>query len=182
MAKRARLACVNRHRMYFAALLISGPPVYSGKYFSIDIFGSLTLKMSILLRKRMIDVRKNHRLLTTDSNNTKDSSIRFCPASSKRTWSYSLSATQKMMLVTASKQWIHFFLSDRCPPTSNILIDRSQLGAKDWTLDFRLTVSIIGPLRILSRRYQSSWTVLARHQFHWGHSSDQQAARTRLGS
>lgn len=26
-----------------------------------------------------------------------------------------------MMQVTPSKQWIHFFLSDRCPPTSNIL-------------------------------------------------------------
>lgn len=26
-----------------------------------------------------------------------------------------------MMAVTPSKQWIHFFLSDLCPPTSNIL-------------------------------------------------------------
>lgn len=30
-------------------------------------------------------------------------------------------ATQKMIAVTPSKQWIHFFLSDRWPPTSNIL-------------------------------------------------------------
>lgn len=43
------------------------------------------------------------------------------PDSSSKTWSYSLSATQKMIDVTASKQWIHFFRSDRCPPTSNIL-------------------------------------------------------------
>uniref|UniRef100_A0A0E9Q2G6 Uncharacterized protein n=1 Tax=Anguilla anguilla TaxID=7936 RepID=A0A0E9Q2G6_ANGAN len=26
-----------------------------------------------------------------------------------------------MMAVTPSKQWIHFFLSERWPPTSNIL-------------------------------------------------------------
>lgn len=26
-----------------------------------------------------------------------------------------------MMQVTPSKQWIHFFRSERCPPTSNIL-------------------------------------------------------------
>ncbi|KAG7282590.1 hypothetical protein CRUP_018709 [Coryphaenoides rupestris] len=32
-----------------------------------------------------------------------------------------LSSTQKMMAVTPSKQWIHFFLSDRWPPTSTIL-------------------------------------------------------------
>lgn len=35
--------------------------------------------------------------------------------------SYSLIATMKMMAVTPSKQWIHFFLSDLWPPTSNIL-------------------------------------------------------------
>ena len=29
---RARFACMNRQRMYFAALLMSAPPVYSGKY------------------------------------------------------------------------------------------------------------------------------------------------------
>lgn len=42
-------------------------------------------------------------------------------SSSASTISYSLKATQKMIAVTPSKQWIHFFLSDRCPPTSNIL-------------------------------------------------------------
>lgn len=30
----ARLACIKRQRMYLAALLMSGPAVYSGKYFS----------------------------------------------------------------------------------------------------------------------------------------------------
>ena len=42
-------------------------------------------------------------------------------SSSCRTWSYSLIATQKMIAVTSSKQWIHFFRSDRWPPTSNNL-------------------------------------------------------------
>jgi len=49
--------------MYFAALLISGPAMYSGKYFSSGTFGSLPLNTSILLRKRMIDVCRNYREL-----------------------------------------------------------------------------------------------------------------------
>lgn len=44
------------------------------------------------------------------------------PDASRSTWSYSLNATQKMMDVTDSKQWIHFFRSERWPPTSNILV------------------------------------------------------------
>ena len=40
---------------------------------------------------------------------------------SNRIWSYSLKATKKIIEVTFSKQWIHFLLSDRCPPTSTIL-------------------------------------------------------------
>ena len=42
-------------------------------------------------------------------------------SSSCRTWSYSLIATQKIIAVTSSKQWIHFFRSDLWPPTSNNL-------------------------------------------------------------
>ena len=42
-------------------------------------------------------------------------------SSSCSTWSYSDMATQKMMAVTSSKQWIHFFRSDLCPPTSKSL-------------------------------------------------------------
>ena len=42
-------------------------------------------------------------------------------SSSCRTWSYSDMATQKMIAVTSSKQWIHFFRSERWPPTSNNL-------------------------------------------------------------
>ena len=36
---RALFACMNRHNMYFAALLMSGPPVYSGKYRSSGTWG-----------------------------------------------------------------------------------------------------------------------------------------------
>ena len=46
-------------------------------------------------------------------------------SSSARTKSYADNATQKIMAVTPSKQWIHFFLSDLCPPTSNILENES---------------------------------------------------------
>ena len=79
----------------------------------------------------MMLVRMNHRLFTTESNNTKLSIIRFCcvrrqrpdmeysmgsptcELSSSSTWSYSLRATQKMIDVTFSKQWIHFLRSLR---------------------------------------------------------------------
>jgi TRAP-type uncharacterized transport system substrate-binding protein len=50
--------------------------------------------------------------------------------SSSSAWSYSLSATQKMMDVTFSKQWIHFFRSLRWPPTSNMLSARRQQPAR----------------------------------------------------
>ena len=52
---------------------------------------------------------------------TKDWSYLFISSSSASTRSYPERATQKMMAVTPSKQWIHFFLSDLWPPTSNIL-------------------------------------------------------------
>jgi hypothetical protein len=43
--------------------------------------GSLLLNTSILFRKRMIDVRRNHRELITLSKRTSDSAIRFCRGS-----------------------------------------------------------------------------------------------------
>ena len=52
-------------------------------------------------------------------------------------WSYSLSAVQKMIEVTLSKQWIHFLRSERCPPTSNMCIDSwpaRREPLKDWLL------------------------------------------------
>lgn len=80
---------MNRHRIYFAALLISGPPVYSWKYRSRGTLGILCLNTSILFKNRIIDVRRNHRLLITDSNRVNDSIIRFCGNRtyiSKRVW------------------------------------------------------------------------------------------------
>lgn len=53
--------------------------------------------------------------------------MRFCRLSSSSTWSYSLSATQKMIDVTASKQWIHLRRSERCPPTSTRWIESSPM-------------------------------------------------------
>lgn len=49
---------------------------------------------------------------------------------SARTWSYSLRATKKIMDVTLSKQWIHFRLSERWPPTSTILFKETQITQK----------------------------------------------------
>lgn len=40
---------------------------------------------------------------------------------SNKIWSYSERATKNIIEVTFSKQWIHFRLSDLCPPTSTIL-------------------------------------------------------------
>src|SRR5688572_2042995 len=48
-------------------------------------------------------------------------------SSSWSTWSYSDMATQKMMAVTSSKQWIHFFRSDLWPPTSNSLLRNGEI-------------------------------------------------------
>lgn len=48
-------------------------------------------------------------------------------SSSTSTMSYALRAPQKMMQVTPSKQWIHFFLSDLWPPTSNILFTTNSV-------------------------------------------------------
>lgn len=50
------------------------------------------------------------------------------------TWSYSDIATQNIMAVTSSKQCIHFFLSERCPPTSKL-----NVGNNDYTLDKNIT-------------------------------------------
>lgn len=102
---------------------MSAPPVYSGKYFSIGTFGSLFLKTSILFKNNMMEVLRNQRELMTDSNRISDSCIRFWFFSSNSTWSYSDNAVQKMMLVTDSKQCIHFFRSERWPPTSNIWME-----------------------------------------------------------
>ncbi len=48
-------------------------------------------------------------------------------SSSTSTMSYALRAAMKMIQVTPSKQWIHFFLSERWPPTSNICRTRRSV-------------------------------------------------------
>jgi hypothetical protein len=87
MLNRALLVCINFHKIYFAALEISGPPVYSGKYFSSGTFGSFDLNTSVLFKKRMMDVRRNQRELITLSKRTRDSAMRFWFDSSSRTYS-----------------------------------------------------------------------------------------------
>lgn len=58
--------------------------------------------------------------------------VRTSLSDSTRTWSYSLKATKNMMDVTFSKQWIHFRLSDRWPPTSTILEKRREKKKKKY--------------------------------------------------
>lgn len=68
--------------------------------------------------------------------------------SSARHWSYPLMATRNIRALTFSKQWIHFFLSDRCPPTSNI---------RYWREPRSNTVSVIPVVRRRAR--STSWSV-----------------------
>jgi hypothetical protein len=93
---RARFASMNFQRIYFAALSISAPPVKYrsnatcertdkivsferriGKTMGIRTRSNLFLNISILFKNEMIDVRRNHRELVTDSNRTSDSAIPF---------------------------------------------------------------------------------------------------------
>lgn len=67
-----------------------------------------------------------HQMLSTTHSHKKKEKEKFCPqltslSDSNKIWSYSESATRKMIEVTFSKQWIHFRRSDRWPPTSTIL-------------------------------------------------------------
>ena len=63
-----------------------------------------------------------HAILVNKKYIKKPKKLPTISSSSAKTRSYAESATQKMIAVTPSKQWIHFFLSDLCPPTSYILI------------------------------------------------------------
>jgi len=97
---------------------------------------------SFLFRKRITDEFWNHGYVIIVLNKAFDSSIRFYkqlvelikpkyqwiiqikPTSlsdSNKIWSYSDNATKNIIEVTFSKQWIHFLLSERWPPTSTIL-------------------------------------------------------------
>lgn len=55
----------------------------------------------------------NHLELQIESKSVRASCIRLTVSSSNSSWSYSEMATRKRMVVTFSKQWIHFFRSDR---------------------------------------------------------------------
>ena len=68
--------------------------------------------------------------------------------SSARHWSYPLIATKNIKALTFSKQWIHFFRSDRCPPTSNIRYCKEPKSK---------TVSVMPVVRSRARR--TSWSV-----------------------
>ena len=151
---------MKRHKMYFAALLMSGPAMYSGKYFLSgtckmittrkcqfgmkirwcrQTFVSLLLKTSILL---IIDVRRNQQELIMLSNSTRESAILVCstdhgiriPKRGRMTNEDALSWFLQWHLIVlaergtkydngyALKQSIHFFRSERWPPTSNMCI------------------------------------------------------------
>jgi len=94
----------------------------------------LALEELILLRARIIDVRRNHHELMTISKRTRDSPMRFygtkmnqqrtkTTGTERRDLLFSTSrGGPGRMLVTHSKQRIHFLRSEHCPPTSNICI------------------------------------------------------------
>ena len=62
-------------------------------------------------------------------------------SSSCSTWSYSDMATQKMMAVTSSKQWIHFFRSDLWPPTSKSL--KLRFLKEKWTSTMPVVFTLV---------------------------------------
>ncbi|TNN71346.1 hypothetical protein EYF80_018424 [Liparis tanakae] len=119
--------------------------VRDGVEHKLDVAGvSGTANRSFLLRKRMSDVLVNQLLLQMESNRRKLSAMRLCVDVERERkeeeeedqtessfqkkmsagldeWTDDYISTQKMIAVTPSKQWIHFFLSERCPPTSTIL-------------------------------------------------------------
>ena len=157
-------------------------PVYSGKQIvngDLRIFSS---NRSFLFKNKIIEVSPNHLLLQIESNSFKLSCIRFCKekkiemgkistkqanqncmqfftvvSSSCSTWSYSDMATQKMMAVTSSKQWIHFLRSDRWPPTSNNLKRKINRGYI-YFLEIRRQLNFTKNLKKLCHNYQLNST------------------------
>lgn len=94
-----------------------------------------------------MEVLINHLELQIESNRVSASCIRLTVSSSKSNWSYSEMATKNRIVVTFSKQWIHFFRSDRCPPTSNIRYVRSPI----------INVVSVIPV-VLTRDRRTSWS------------------------
>jgi hypothetical protein len=50
----ARFTCINRHKMYFAALFTSLPPVYSGKWRSSGTYGKESILLLRLYRESLV--------------------------------------------------------------------------------------------------------------------------------
>ena len=123
-------------------------PSYSGKYARKGLRRIFSLNLSILFNNRTMLVLINHVELQILSNSVRASCNLFTVASSNSIWSYSEIATTKSTAVTFSKQCIHFFLSDLCPPTS------STRYVSCWTAK---VVSVMPVLFILNRRTSSSF-------------------------
>ena len=118
----------NWCRIYFDAdSLPLLPSWYSGKHREIGEYANFSSKTSFLFRNKSIGVLTNHRQLQICWNTLMDSIIRFEDKSSARVWSYSDIATTKATALTSSKQCNHFLRSERCPPTSTSVIQRSSL-------------------------------------------------------
>jgi len=114
----------------------------NGNGFKLSPITLLTFSsnMSLLFNIRIIVVFSKYFMLHISSNKSRASTNRFCLWSSNNTvsyllikiknvarlmgteliWAYADIAATKMTQVTSSKKWIHFFLSFRWPPTSNI--------------------------------------------------------------
>merc|ERR1712137_1444159 len=75
--------------------------------------GELLLEAINLVEEQDDGCMTNHRELQMESNSVRASFIRLTVSSSNSSWSYSEMATRKRMVVTFSKQCIHFFRSDR---------------------------------------------------------------------
>lgn len=87
-------------------------------------------------------------------------------SSSCSTWSYPLSATQKIMAVTSSKQWIHFFLSDLWPPTSKSLMDKERCETTDMKIHSHSCTFEWGGLVLMSSCGQFLYHILYLSHHH----------------
>ena len=133
--------CLGYTPQYLSYVSHSMLPAYSVKQIVSGDRRIFSSKRSFLFKKRMIEVSPNHLLLQMESNSFKLSCILFVVSSSWSTWSYSDMATQKIMAVTSSKQWIHFFLSDRWPPTSNSL--KLRFLNEKWTSTIPVVLTLV---------------------------------------
>lgn len=111
-------------------------PVYSGKQIVSGDFEIFSLKISFLFRNKIMEVSMNHLLLQMESNNLRDSCIRFCNTN-KSCMSQELHtdlhpATQSshskdyyctymciyiFPLVQHMQFGVFFFFSGHCPPS-----------------------------------------------------------------